>query len=616
MLRRRALRLTLALLAVAAGGAAAAPVAGAVVPIDVVPGGSVPFGSQVTVSTTFACSTGTTYTWTITGGTDVSGADNTRTFTVSRAHSVNVSVEAQPAGADDPTCPTGDTGATIVPVQNRAPSVGAISPTSAIAGKSTTFAVQASDPDGDSLSYVWDFGDGPQTSSKFTFPDVGQYPIGVTVSDGSASVGASTTVAVTALNQRPDCTAITPSTSATTPHALDFASSCSDPDSGPYPLAYTWNFGDGSGDLPGAAAMTHQYGTHGPFSVSVTASDGAAFDSLSSPNIVAPNRAPTPAFDVSPTIVAINAPVALNAETTTDPDVDGITNYAWDLDNDGAADDAFGATASTMFPTPGVKTIGLQVTDSFGGVAATTRFVTVSTNAPPTPSFTFSPGAPQTGQTITFTSTSTAGAAPISGLTWDLDDDGQYDDASGPTAQWTFTTGGVHTVRLRASDANFPEGPGAPATFQRISVTDPAAPPVSDPTPTSPPAVIATSKPKLTILQPFPIVRIRGRLVGSGVDLTLLSVRAPKGAKVKVVCKGKGCPKRTTLYYTVKKGGGVRIRKLERPLGKNAVIEIYVTKTGTIGKYTRFRIRQGKSPARKDACAAFGAKTSMRCPSG
>ena len=367
-----------------------------------------------------------------------------------------------------------------------------------------------------------------------------------------------------------------------------------------------------AGSATGATA-SHQYLTRGPFTVTVTASDGLAFDS-SSQSFFAPNGAPTASFDASPTIVGVNSPVALNAQTSTDPETDGLA-FAWDLDNNGKADNALGETASTSFATPGVKTIGLLVTDSFGATATTTRYVTVSSNAPPTPSFTFSPGLPQTGQTITFTSTSTPGAAPISGLVWDLDDDGQFDDASGPTAQWTFTTGGTHTVRLRASDANFPDGPGAPATFQRISVNNPAAPPAADPTPNSPPAVTATSK-KLPILQPFPVVRIRGRLVGTGVDLSLLSVHAPKGARVKVVCRGKGCPKAKALYYTVKRSGGIRIRQLERPLGKDAVIEIFVTKTGTIGKYTRFRIRQGKAPARRDACAAVGAKKSMTCPSG
>lgn len=36
---------------------------------------------------------------------------------------------------------------------------------------------------------------------------------------------------------------------------------------------------------------------------------------------------------------------------------------------------------------------------------------------------------------------------------WDLDDDGQFDDAATAQTQFTFTTGGNHTVRLRVTDA-------------------------------------------------------------------------------------------------------------------------------------------------------------------
>jgi PKD repeat protein len=609
-------RVTLALMAVVTAGAAAAPVAGAV---TISAPASAPLNSQVgvTASGTPACWTAVQYSWSAGAVNATQGAGFT--FTAAPAHAViTVSVSAAPTATDGSlgcdTTPQPDTA--NVTVANTLPVASAIgaTPNPALVGQDIAFSASGSDGDGDGTSASWNFGDkssGSGTSTTHNYGKAGTYTVTFTTTDGhGGSASSQAVITVNNGNRAPVCRAI--SAGGAFPHILNFTSSCSDPDGNA--LTYTWDFGDGSPAVtPAGPTAGHQYATPGPFSVTVTATDGlGGFDSWSQ-SVSPPDGAPTAAFDASPTIVAINAPVTLNASTTTDPEGDGMA-FAWDLDNNGHADNALGVTASTTFTTPGVKTIGLLVADSFGASSTTTRFVTVSTNAPPTPSFTFSPGAPQTGQTITFTSTSTSGAAPISGLAWDLDDDGQYDDASGPTAQWTFTTGGVKTVRLRASDANFPDGPGAPATFQRINVTP--APPPTDPTPNSPPAVISTSKPKLSILQPFPIVRIRGRVLGTGVDLSLLSVHAPKGAKVKVVCKGKGCPKRKILYFTVKRSAGLRIKQLERPLGKDAVIEIFVTKPGTIGKYTRFRIRQGKSPARKDACAAVGAKKSMTCPSG
>jgi hypothetical protein len=244
------------------------------------------------------------------------------------------------------------------------------------------------------------------------------------------------------------------------------------------------------------------------------------------------------------------------------------------------------------------------------------------------PSFVFSPGSPIAGQAVTFTSTTAQGDAAISGQAWDLDNDGQFDDASGPTATWTFPAAGTYTVRLRVSDANFPEAT-APTTFQRIAVAAPPAPP-APPAPSSggsggdgsttpaatTPAVTAASK-KLGLLQPFPIVRIRGRTMGSGVLLSLLSVQAPSGASVRVVCKGRGCPKRRRLVQVVKaRTGGVRFKQMNRRLARGATIEIFVTKPGVIGKYTRFRIRQGRAPARLDACVKPGSSKPITCPSG
>ena len=66
--------------------------------------------------------------------------------------------------------------------------------------------------------------------------------------------------------------------------------------------------------------------------------------------------------------------------------------------------------------------------------------------AVPVASFTYSPAQPLTGQTITFTSTSTGATI----ITWDLDGDGFCDDASGPTATASFAAaGGYHGDGLR-----------------------------------------------------------------------------------------------------------------------------------------------------------------------
>jgi hypothetical protein len=60
----------------------------------------------------------------------------------------------------------------------------------------------------------------------------------------------------------------------------------------------------------------------------------------------------------------------------------------------------------------------------------------------------------------------------------------------------------------------------------------------------------------------------------------------------------------------------VRIRKLEgRLLRAGVTIKIFVTKAGTIGKYTSIKIRGGQPPKRVDRCLMPGAMKPVQCPS-
>src|SRR5215211_591238 len=74
---------------------------------------------------------------------------------------------------------------------------------------------------------------------------------------------------------------------------------------------------------------------------------------------------------------------------------------------------------------------------------------------PPVASFSVSPASPLTGETVTFTSTS---SGSITSLAWDLDADGQFDDGAATTAQRSFATPGRNLVRLLVT------GPGGDAT--------------------------------------------------------------------------------------------------------------------------------------------------------
>jgi glucose/arabinose dehydrogenase/PKD repeat protein len=73
-------------------------------------------------------------------------------------------------------------------------------------------------------------------------------------------------------------------------------------------------------------------------------------------------------------------------------------------------------------------------------------------NRPPAASFTVSPASPIAGQPVSFTSTSSDPDGELVLQAWDLDDDGHFQNASGPTASRTFDTPGTYTVRLYVRD--------------------------------------------------------------------------------------------------------------------------------------------------------------------
>lgn len=104
--------------------------------------------------------------------------------------------------------------------------------------------------------------------------------------------------------------------------------------------------------------------------------------------------------------------------------------------------------------------------------------------------FTATPEQPALGQSVALLATSTGGtnAAPIT-HTWDLDGDGEFDDAGGNTAKTRFDTGGAHVVRVRASQPW--DGAIRMSVAEKTFVID-APPPTPSPTPT------ATATPETT----------------------------------------------------------------------------------------------------------------------
>jgi hypothetical protein len=123
---------------------------------------------------------------------------------------------------------------------------------------------------------------------------------------------------------------------------------------------------------------------------------------------------------------------------------------------------------------------------------------------------------------------------------------------------------------------------------------------------------ISLSPSSSRLLSPFPVVRLRGQVYANGVRITLFSIRAPAASQVAAYCKGSSCPRKRVKILAGRRV--VRVRQFERRLRGGTVLTIYVTKPGFIGKYTRFRIMNGRAPLRVDRCARTPGSRARACP--
>jgi hypothetical protein len=174
-----------------------------------------------------------------------------------------------------------------------------------------------------------------------------------------------------------------------------------------------------------------------------------------------------------------------------------------------------------------------------------------------------------------------------------------------PSATATVTPGG--TVAPTPT-------PTPPPTFDLGVQPTPEVAPTAQPDPAAqPPAgdvLGATETKKAKMFRPLPVVRISGRLTTGGANIQVLSVKAPKGAKITVKCSGKGCPRRSVA--TASKV--TRISQFQRVLPAGVKLRITISRSGYISKVTTISIRRGKAPLRSDQCQMPGSKKLLRCP--
>lgn len=416
----------------------------------------------------------------------------------------------------------------------------------------------SSDPDGDDLTYEWNFGDGNPVSrtsnitATHVYTDDGVYTATLRVDDGRGGT-ATDTALVTVANVFPTAAASADPNPVAEGQSVLFDGRGSG-GGGNEPLTYQWDFGDGMApdNTPNPA---HTYVDNGNYTATLTVTDDDGSSDTVDYNVLVNNVSPVVEAGDSYSGVQ-GQPVTLTGSAVDVPA--DILIYAWDLDGDGQFDDADTAIASYTWSTGGPHPVALRVTDDdgdagtdmtsvdidsipiasaggpYGGNEGTAVTFDGSGSSDPDPGDTLtytwnfgdgsSPGTGvnpthtyaengvynitlqvDDGQGGVATTTTTAavnnlppmadagpdqvvaegemttfngnGSDPGGGLltfAWDLDGDGQFDDAAAAMASYSWAEPGTYTAALRVTDA------GGLSSIDTVQVTVSNLPPVAD----------------------------------------------------------------------------------------------------------------------------------------
>jgi hypothetical protein len=318
--------------------------------------------------------------------------------------------------------------------------------------------------------------------------------------------------------------------------------------------------------------------------------------------------APDPSFSVSPAPPVAGQPATFTSTSTTDavpPAAVAISSVRWDFDGNPNFEQT-GAVVTHTYASPGIKTFRMRVTDVLGAVTTESFTITVSAyplpagtpppaNRLPVAQFAVSELEPEVGEQIALRSFSYDPDGAITAQRWDLDGDGDFDEnVTGPTAFTVFSAAGPRIVRLEVRDSS-----GAVQT-ERQDIT------------VRPRSVAPVTVARLSIMNPFPIVRLAGSVYPRGVKVRILEAKAPRRSTVTVRCAGKRCPAKEIVRTSTRKP--VRFKSMSRFLSAGTILSVSVTKRGQIGKYTRWLIRGRKVPKRKDLCLYPRRTKPARCP--
>jgi len=312
------------------------------------------------------------YLWSFGDGTHASTAAASHVYKTARAYTVSLNVTDQD-GAWTRVSRT-------LQVRNRVPSA-EISWTPAGGNINTdfTFRYTLHDPDRTMSGYIWDFGDGSNTTDQaptHRFADDGTYNITFTVLYDSGRERTGVSALLTVDNLPPAVTILAAPAELRKGQEGTFRGCATDPDDLVSVPSLSWDFGDGT-NASGPEA-SHNFSRSGTYRVALTATDEHGLNATAFTFVKVANLAPQALF-AAPPPAYLNETFRFDGSFSTDGD-GPVVSYHWDF---GDGTNATGAVATHDFALAGNYTVRLTVFDEEG--ASGTEEAVVWVREPPLP---------------------------------------------------------------------------------------------------------------------------------------------------------------------------------------------------------------------------------------
>ncbi|MEA3478141.1 MAG: PKD domain-containing protein [Bacteroidota bacterium] len=345
-------------------------------------------------------------------------------------------------------------------------------------GELVEFDASASyDPDGEIVSYKWDFGDGDDAEgmvARHSYSKRKTYTVKLTVIDDVGAESSTEKIIVIYIIHPPIGAFRYAPGKPMVLESVEFNASASyDPDG--EIVSYKWDFGDGE-DAEGMVAR-HSYSKRNTYTVKLTVTDDeGAKNSTCLILYIPPTEPPVCSFNFTPNSPTVIESVEFDACASYDPD-GGIEAYVWDF---GDGKTAEGKVVYHSYSAKNTYTVNLTVTDNEETKSSTCTSIYVCENTHfnkhPVCSFKYTPTSPKVSESVEFdASASNDLDGYIKDYMWDFGDGGT---AKGKVVYHSYSTGGIYTIELTVTDDKGAE------CLTRSSLSVPPSPPPTSPPPT------------------------------------------------------------------------------------------------------------------------------------